>query len=755
MARTKSIAITSVTLTQHSAGAAHFGGNALHGVNISEEGVVTSNFAKSAASLGLSDLRYPGGFMEDEGDLLTDGSTHALAPHLVNFLDWVRAHNRTENPYTVTLGIPTKNLSSKGYDSTGYAQKVYDFAGLLGRDYADVVKAVEIGNEYSIGAEWLSETAYGSWANIAAEALENGFQAAGINEAAQPKILMQMAEIFGHGSDYSGTGNHNLANAAIIKQLDQPAIKAIDGLVQHYYYIKDHHGSDDFASSGNGSGIQLETRYLQQKIAAWEQQWAQVSARDLDLVFTEWNVQKSDADQLGLKGAGTLLKQFEYMLELGVDAAHAWPIQHKTPNSLAGNPAETAELTPAGGAFKLLSQNFANSSGATSARLLKLNFDQKLTGLETVALRQDYKTLLYMASRTAQTTQVTIDLRGIAPDITTVSAVILGYDPASSDGLSEMGDSNHKNHVTKRQISYIEYLDLKSLAFFDDTNQDHITVKETSGGEVKYLTYLPQFDDILPKNSDPKTIEDYYFASETDVSASYKHLSQAELGSPNSITFQLNPYEVVELSIGHSTKLADLSDTSDASGIAALPSAPGRIKIDGSIFIWTAGQGQIWTQNDFADTKITDPSASSKSRSVFGDNAANKIQTGAGADVLSGGGGDDILLSAGGDDFITRGAGNGRIDGGSGSDTIEGGSGADSFVFRNINEPDRDMILDFDPVQDTLIMVGISSHGQLGRFKDILIVETAKGSEIIYGDYRLNLIGKDAAQFSIDDIIFI
>jgi len=170
-------------------------------------------------------------------------------------------------------------------------------------------------------------------------------------------------------------------------------------------------------------------------------------------------------------------------------------------------------------------------------------------------------------------------LRGIAPDITTVSAVILGYDPASSDGLSEMGDSNHKNRVAKRQISYIEYLDLKSLAFFDDTNQDHITVKETSGGEVKYLTYLPQFDDILPKNSDPKTIEDYYFASETDVSASYKHLSQAELGSPNSITFQLNPYEVVELSIGHSTKLADLSDTSDASGIAALPSAPGRIKL--------------------------------------------------------------------------------------------------------------------------------------------------------------------------------
>ena len=91
-----------------------------------------------------------------------------------------------------------------------------------------------------------------------------------------------MAEIFGRGSDYAGTGNHNLANAAIIAQLDDSAINAIDGVVQHYYYIKDHHGSDDFAGSGNGSGINTETRHLRKKIEAWEQQWAQVSTRDLD-----------------------------------------------------------------------------------------------------------------------------------------------------------------------------------------------------------------------------------------------------------------------------------------------------------------------------------------------------------------------------------------------------------------------------------------------------------------------------------------
>ena len=439
------------------------------------------------------------------------------------------------------------------------------------------------------------------------------------------------------------------------------------------------------------------------------------------------------------------------MLELGVDAAHAWPIQHKTPNSLAGNPAEPTELTPAGAAFQLLSQKFVETSGNPSAHLLKLNFDQRLTGLETVAFRQDYKTLLYISSRTAQTTQVTMDLRGIASDITTVSAVILGYDPASSDGLSEMGDANHKNRVAKRKIGYLEYQDLKSLAFFDEDNRDHITIKETAGGETKYLTYLPQFDDILPKHSNPKTLEDYYFASETDVSASFSKLSSAELGPVNNIAFQLDPYEVIELSIGHSTTPSGLY----FSGISALPSTPGTMKIDSSIFSWTALQGQIWSENDFEDTKITPSLIRIEDQSVFGDSTDNKIETGAGADFLSGGGGNDILLSAGGDDLISGGAGDDRIDAGAGSDIIEGGTGADSFIFRNFNATDRDVIRDFNPTQDKVILSGVSSGGQLGRFKDIIVQDTAQGSEIVYGDYRLTLTGLDASQFTIDDIIFI
>ena len=69
MLLSKTISVSSVTLTQHSVATAHFGGNALNRVNISEEGEISPNFLESAVALGLTDLRYPGGFMEDEGDL--------------------------------------------------------------------------------------------------------------------------------------------------------------------------------------------------------------------------------------------------------------------------------------------------------------------------------------------------------------------------------------------------------------------------------------------------------------------------------------------------------------------------------------------------------------------------------------------------------------------------------------------------------------------------------------------------------------
>jgi len=79
MAFNKSLSISSATPTQHIVQRAHFGGNALHRVNISDEAQVMSHFAQSASALGLSDLRYPGGRRTQNARSLSGGEQQMVA----------------------------------------------------------------------------------------------------------------------------------------------------------------------------------------------------------------------------------------------------------------------------------------------------------------------------------------------------------------------------------------------------------------------------------------------------------------------------------------------------------------------------------------------------------------------------------------------------------------------------------------------------------------------------------------------------
>jgi Ca2+-binding RTX toxin-like protein len=48
-------------------------------------------------------------------------------------------------------------------------------------------------------------------------------------------------------------------------------------------------------------------------------------------------------------------------------------------------------------------------------------------------------------------------------------------------------------------------------------------------------------------------LDDFYFATETDVSGSVSLLSQGQLGpNASNISFDLDPYEVIEITIEHS-----------------------------------------------------------------------------------------------------------------------------------------------------------------------------------------------------------
>jgi hypothetical protein len=126
---------------------------------------------------------------------LVGSTADALTPDLVACLDWVSAKNVQGYNLGVTLVLPTKTAST-------FAE-VYDLAKNLQNSFPGLVDAIEVGNEYSIGSDNQGEAAYGTAADQVIRALDSGFKAAGASGSSQPDILIQMAEIFGKGSDYS------------------------------------------------------------------------------------------------------------------------------------------------------------------------------------------------------------------------------------------------------------------------------------------------------------------------------------------------------------------------------------------------------------------------------------------------------------------------------------------------------------------------------------------------------------------------
>ena len=201
-------------------------------------------------------------------NLLVGSTADALAPDLVAFLDWVSAKNAQGHDLGVTLVLPTKTAST-------FAE-VYDFAKNRQSSFQGLVDAIEVGNEYSIGSDNQGEAAYGTAADQVIRALDSGFKAAGASGSSQPDILIQMAEIFGKGSDYRDTGQHLSANNEIIDQLSNQSKNAIDGVVNHYYN-KRHDGDDQFASESVASEIKAETRHLYNKVDAWNAAWSKLS----------------------------------------------------------------------------------------------------------------------------------------------------------------------------------------------------------------------------------------------------------------------------------------------------------------------------------------------------------------------------------------------------------------------------------------------------------------------------------------------
>ena len=97
---------------------------------------------------------------------------------------------------------------------------------------------------------------------------------------------------------------------------------------------------------------------------------------------------------------------------------------------------------------------------------------------------------------------------------------------------------------------------------------------------------------------------------------------------------------------------------------------------------------------------------SDRNQLIIGAGGNNMLTGGAGIDWIIGGPGNDTLRGGPGNDYLIGGAGNDRLIAGLGSDQMKGGSGANTFVIDAGAPADRNVIHDFDVLQDRLEIAG-------------------------------------------------
>ena len=363
--------------------AAHFGGNLL-----ATRDVVGTNgtFADTAATLGMTHLRYPGGALTEncaciyEADRLSDPPRTTDEPVQTSVTEMFSY--ATQAGIALTLVLPTRDFltdisDENGHrfadvDETAVRQFIADIAeGNFGT--APVIQAFEIGNEYW-GSGEMNTVEYGRLASEMALIVEDEMSRHPASpQFADTDILVQMGT--NHGvSDLSGlfdgTGSEQLAaanqmfglslseegyiyssgevawskvnNAILMDQFDTDAERAaVDGIVAHIYSRgEDVPGSRYFELS------QIRDTWLEEM-------------PDLKVYATEWNLKRTVGDtreeEFGLKQAHEMLNIVEAFHWGGVDAAHAWALQLNSRTALAEVEGD-AEMRVAGEMFRLMNE---------------------------------------------------------------------------------------------------------------------------------------------------------------------------------------------------------------------------------------------------------------------------------------------------------------------------------------------------------------------------------------------------------------
>ena len=140
-------------------------------------------------------------------------------------------------------------------------------------------------------------------------------------------------------------------------------------------------------------------------------------------------------------------------------------------------------------------------------------------------------------------------------------------------------------------------------------------------------------------------------------------------------------------------------------------------------------------------------------REVALGDGADIVEGSAGSDVIDLGAGEDRVWAGAGDDLIRAGAGQDFVEGGLGDDTIFTGDGFDFVIVDRRTDgvtswgDGRDVVEDFDPTQDTLVVEYLPGYGDYDPLADL--VQTAEGALLSYAEGSSVLLrGVDVADLN-------
>lgn len=415
-----------------------FGGNHLFTHNSVEDG---SSFPDALEELSLNGLRYPGGSVTEYWGEDFYAAPNTQPAHMTGYHTFVGLDDflqfSVDQGQPVTLVLPISHLfvgdAVGAATRTLRADKVAEIgafvADLLTRHPDVVFQGFEIGNEYWSDAVYMTSKEYGIVANAVAVAVQEAMDEVLGADGTQPPILMQMGAVWGRDFDegaYADNGlewwvNQEIANDDILNEMSALGRDAVDGLIEHYYYIR----TNPVLTQGD-QPFQFADQYF--KSITWDfrqfrASWDEAVHGALILAVTEWGPEHTVWQQWGLRGAGVLLEMFEGLLRLGVDLAHVWPVEIDGPTDLAGrhdggDGENEGMLTPIGEAFRLLSEH------AVGLSLLDNGFSAADAAVETVEVDSygsEDRFVVFITSRSDAVQTVSLDVSAYVSRYSNVS----------------------------------------------------------------------------------------------------------------------------------------------------------------------------------------------------------------------------------------------------------------------------------------------------------------------------------------------